>query len=242
MKPPASVPANRPNRAPRAALGCLAMSLSLCLVSAAQAADAPAEAPDPTMAEIVGLNKKAIAAYRAGKAQAAMDDLLTAAKLAAAHDLGQHDVMARTQIHLGIIAIAGLKDRYRGLAHFGRALAIRPDIKLTPSLSSPKLVKDLRAGRRVDPQPHESAIGPELTAPGAATAAAPAAEPKPQKEPAQAQARTRSSDNPHEPPLPQVGFRRFHTLCPFRTQESPSRTARVRTAARSEPASVSENS
>jgi hypothetical protein len=204
MKSHASIPARRPKAAPRAALGCLALGLSLALSPALLAAEAPAPAAaaDPTMVEIVNLNKKAIGAYRAGKAQAAMDDLLAAAKLAESHGLGTHDVMARTQIHLGIVAIAGLKDRFRGLAHFGRALAIRPDIQLTASLATPALKKDLKTGRKWIPQPTTAAAD----AAGASDAKAKEQAKEPAKEQAKdpPRAQARASDNPHEPPLPQA--------------------------------------
>jgi hypothetical protein len=198
MKPSVSVPANR-SKAPRTALGGFALGVSLCLAPAVLAAEAPAApadaAPDATMAEIVGLNKKAIASYRAGKAQAAMDDLLTAAKLAESHGLSNHDVMARTQIHLGIVAITGLKDRHRGLAHFGRALAIRPDIKLTPSLATAALKRDLRTGRKWIPLPNSTAT---------ATATDPLEKAKPKEAMAAAPTQARTSNDPHEPPLPQA--------------------------------------
>lgn len=127
--------------------------------AAATAADAPVD--DAALATIVDLNKKAIVSYRAGKFDAAATDLTSAVKLADEHGFANHEVMARTQIHLGVVAITGLKDRNRGLEAFARALAVNPNIKVTPSLSTPALRHDLRVARKVKlpPKPNAAAAG-----------------------------------------------------------------------------------
>jgi hypothetical protein len=189
----------------------------------APAAAAPAPAPaapsamtatqEDTLIQMIDLNKKAVAAYRAGQAQAAMTDLLAAAKMGNEQGLGAHDMMARTEVHIGIVAIAGLKDRQRGLQHFARALAIRPHIKLTPSLATPALKRDLRVARRIKLPP------PAVATPAAgAPAAPPAADASKAKEasavakvdaPAEAKPAANpegklAKGNPNEPPLPKT--------------------------------------
>ena len=57
----------------------------------------------------------------------------------------------RTYVHLGVVAIVGRQARDEGLAAFVHALTIRPDIKLTPKLSTPALEADLQAARALTP-------------------------------------------------------------------------------------------
>jgi hypothetical protein len=172
----------------------------------------PVEAPaidEAALADVVELNKKALAALNVGQPDAAMTNLLAAARLAEKNGLGNHDIMARTQIHLGVCAIQGLGDRQRGLEHFARALAIRPQIKLTPQLSTPALNRELRAARRVKPTPSTAPV---------ATAAAPIPKDQPKNKedltavasspgaggdkPGEQVANKSSDDNAAEPPLP----------------------------------------
>ncbi|HEY0707440.1 MAG TPA: tetratricopeptide repeat protein [Polyangia bacterium] len=150
----------------------ITLAARLVLVAAPAAAAPPPVEPAPAvtegpaidesaLADVVELNKKALASLNVGQPDAAMTHLLAAARIAETKGLGNHDIMARTQIHLGICAIQGLGDRQRGLEHFARALAIRPQIKLTPQLSTPALNRDLRLARRVKPGP---ATAPTATA------------------------------------------------------------------------------
>jgi hypothetical protein len=205
-------------------LGLLApVGVATALAAATPTAAAPAVASgaaapatmtagqEDTLIQMIDLNKKAVAAYKAGQAQAAMTDLLAAAKMGNEQGLGAHDMTARTEVHIGIVAIAGLKDRQRGLQHFARALAIRPRIKLTPSLATPALKRDLRIARRIK-------VPPPVAATPAAAPPADAAKPKestaalakvdakvePKPPEAKPEGKLSKGENPNEPPLPKA--------------------------------------
>ena len=212
--------------APAIALGlsfALFAPAGLRSVAFAAAPDSPAAmtaTQEDTLTQMIELNKKAVAAYRAGQAAAAMTDLLAAAKMGNEQGLGTHDMTARTEIHIGIVAIAGLKDRSRGLEHFARALAIRPRIKLTPSLASPALKRDLHIARRIKlppppakptPAPADAAKPKEAPAALAkqetkveAKAETPKSEAPKADAPAKPEGQLAKGESANEPPLPKA--------------------------------------
>jgi hypothetical protein len=179
---------------------CLAVVLVPFVASAsaplALAEEAPVEAvtEQEVVETLVTLNRKAVGQYRAHHHAEAHKLLLEALVLAEQHDLGRHDITARTHVHLGIVAIAqGKTDE--GREQFARALRLRPDIKLTKQLATAKLKQEFEAARG---RPEEPAAPAPEPAASAAPAAAPApaeaagAEPATDKEPVEAAARGRT--------------------------------------------------
>jgi hypothetical protein len=155
---------------------------------------------DEAVAQMIDLNKKAIAAYRGKQHQAALDGLLAAKKLGDESGLSDHDMMARTYIHMGIVAISGLKDRGNGLEYLARALQMRPKIKLTPTLATASLKRDMRIARDKVVK-----LLPPRSAPAPVAAAPEAAKPKEAAAVAKASApEAKVSGDPNVPPMPQA--------------------------------------
>jgi hypothetical protein len=105
-------------------------------------APAPAHAGDPSpelLAKITKLNKKGVEAYQRQDYDAARGFLKEALDACNANGLENHAIKARTEIHVGIVLIAGYKQREAGIKHFQKALQIQPDIQLTKSLVTPEL-------------------------------------------------------------------------------------------------------
>jgi tetratricopeptide (TPR) repeat protein len=148
---------------------------ALFLLVTASLIGAPARAQDPAVLQkVTDLNKKAVEAYDNLDMEEAAKYLRQALELCAAEGLNNHKAKARTHIHLGIVMVAGLKQRDRGIQQFKRALEIDPTIKPTKSLLNPEIqaafdeaAKDMGtavAGTDV-PKPAETTKPPEATPP-----------------------------------------------------------------------------
>jgi hypothetical protein len=116
------------------------------LVGSALAAP-PAAKQNRAVNDMVALNKKALAALKANKGEAARDHLLAAVSVGKKNGLSTHDMMARTYLHLGVVHIEALDEPDKGMRYFDMALTIRPDIQITPSLAKPSLQKMLDEAR-----------------------------------------------------------------------------------------------
>jgi hypothetical protein len=97
-------------------------------------------AQDPAvLQQVTDLNKKAVEAYENLDMEEAAKYLREALQVCAKEGLNNHKAKARTHIHLGIVMVAGLKQRDRGIQQFKRALEIDPTIKPTKSLLNPEI-------------------------------------------------------------------------------------------------------
>ena len=104
--------------------GCFAgLLLSLVLTQPARADEAA------TLKKIEAANASAMAAYKAGDADRAKDQLLEAIVLGKESGLEAHAVMARVYLHLGAVQAEGLKDEEKAKRYFNLAVRIQPDIK-----------------------------------------------------------------------------------------------------------------
>jgi hypothetical protein len=110
----------------------------LCALIVAPRAFADISADD-VIAQMTQLNKDAVAAYQAKKFEDARKLLKQALDLAPTAALESHPITARTHIHLGIVLVAGLKQRDNGIKEFQQALGVQPDIGLTKSLVTPEV-------------------------------------------------------------------------------------------------------
>jgi hypothetical protein len=88
---------------------------------------------------MVELNRKALTLHQQGKAAAARDVLMQAVTFGKEKGLSTHQAMARTYLHLGSVFFLGLKDEEKSRRYLELAVKLRPDIQLTPALSSPEL-------------------------------------------------------------------------------------------------------
>jgi hypothetical protein len=111
------------------------------LAVAILAASPPARAQDdsPAVEKIVKLNKKAVDEYQNlnfDKARKILEDALEACSRAG---LDNHPVTARTHVHLGVVLLAGLKQKDSAIEEFKKAAAIQSDVKLDTALATPEI-------------------------------------------------------------------------------------------------------
>ena len=138
----------------------VAAAAPAAIARAQQAAEEVTPAQQQIIEQVVALNKQALAEHQAGKHAESQSLLGQALVLVETNGLGQHDMAARTHVHLGIVAIAGLHRRDEGLRHFAEAQRIKPGIKLTKALSTRTLEKEFRAARNLPAAPVVAAPAP----------------------------------------------------------------------------------
>ncbi|MCC6747265.1 MAG: hypothetical protein IT371_06375 [Deltaproteobacteria bacterium] len=134
---------------------------------------APAPAPD-AMTQIQQLNTEAAAAFEAysyGKGRAKLQEALG---VAARAGLAKDKRLAATHILLGVAAIAGQSDLYRGLHAFVAGLRLDPKAQVPKRLSNPELEQALASARRTAAVV-KAPPTIDITEPAAAAAAAAAA-------------------------------------------------------------------
>jgi hypothetical protein len=180
------------------AVKLLALALLAFAIVALPAGAARAQDEDP-VAKITQLNRDALGAYQAKKYEDARQLLKQALELADASGLDQHPIKARTHIHMGVVLIAGLKQRDAGMKQFKKAVEIQPDILLTKNLITPDLQSafDQAAAEAKKGGGDKSGGGDE-------TEATPPAAPPPPKPPAPAPAAPAAA--PAAPDVPSGGL------------------------------------
>ncbi|MFH1131876.1 MAG: hypothetical protein V1754_11115 [Pseudomonadota bacterium] len=94
---------------------------------------------DPTVVQIQQKNKEAIEAFESYSFKKGEFKLEQAIQLAAAANLSKHAILAETYILLGVAAIGGKNDLYRGLYNFVRALRIYNGVQLPNNLVTPQI-------------------------------------------------------------------------------------------------------
>src|SRR5688572_30710653 len=124
----------------RSVIRCAAFKLLVMTLVMTTWATPRANAQDPAiLQQVTELNKKAVEAYENLDMEESAKFLREALQVCAKEGLGSHKAKARTHIHLGIVMVAGLKQRDRGIQQFKRALEIDPTIKPTKSLVNPEI-------------------------------------------------------------------------------------------------------
>jgi tetratricopeptide (TPR) repeat protein len=94
---------------------------------------------DEVVDKVTKMNKKAVEEYENLNFEDARKILKEALDFCSQNGLDKHPVKARTHIHLGIVILAGFKQREVAIKQFRKALEIQPDIKLTKSLANPEV-------------------------------------------------------------------------------------------------------
>jgi hypothetical protein len=140
-------------------LAVLVLAGAAAPAAAAQVTEELEPGQQAIVEQMVELNKKALAVHQSGRHAESQNLLGQALVLGETNGLESHDMTARTHVHLGIVAIAGLNRRDEGLRHFAEAQRIKPGIKLTKSLSTRTLEKEFRAARKLP------AIAPVMATP-----------------------------------------------------------------------------
>jgi hypothetical protein len=110
--------------------------LCAALLAAPLAAQAQS---DEAVDKVTKMNKKAVEEYENLNFEEARKILKEALDYCSQNGLDKHPVKARTHIHLGIVILAGFKQREVAIKQFRKALEIQPDIKLTKSLANPEI-------------------------------------------------------------------------------------------------------
>jgi len=93
------------------------------------------------VARVTQMNREALAAVDKREFEKAREILKKALELCESAGLDEHPIAARTHVHMGVVILEGFKNRELGLKQFARALAIEPDISVTPSLATPELIE-----------------------------------------------------------------------------------------------------
>jgi hypothetical protein len=140
-------------------------------------AAAPAK-QEAALEQMVEINRKALDELRAGRNEAARDDLMRALAIGKRAALGGHQMMARSYLHLGAVYLTGFGDRSRALRQLVTAVKIRPSIQITPELLTPSLQEAFEAARAQvpgasPPKPPVGVEGNEGGAPSATKSASP---------------------------------------------------------------------
>ncbi|HEY4183937.1 MAG TPA: hypothetical protein VGP07_02665 [Polyangia bacterium] len=88
---------------------------------------------DAVAEKVTVLNRAAVAAYGDGDFKKMKSKLMEALKLGK-DVLGDHPMLARTYLHLGVLYVDGLDDRAAGIKYFSQALKLNPDIQITSGM------------------------------------------------------------------------------------------------------------
>ena len=151
--------------------GAIAVGLVLfCALNATRPALAQAN-KDDLAATVAKLNKKALDEYDNLNFEEARKILKDALDFCREAGLEQHPVTARTNMHLGVVSLAGFKQRDVAATYFRKALEIQPDIKLTRSLANPEIqaaFDEVAASVAKSPRPTARATTRPTPASGAA--------------------------------------------------------------------------
>jgi len=139
---------------------------SILVVSTLTAAPARANDLDSAAAgKITILNRKAVEAYEHLEFETAVRILNEALELSERAGLTAHPVRARTYLTLGIVTLAGLKQRPLALTYFRKALKIQPEIRLSPGLANPEIqaafeeaIAELESGASDELQPAKALV------------------------------------------------------------------------------------
>ena len=91
------------------------------------------------MEKIAKINKKAVDEYQNLNFDESKKLLQNAIDAAGESGLENHPVNARTYVHMGVVLLAGFKQKDDAIAAFRKALKIQPDIKLDKSLATPEI-------------------------------------------------------------------------------------------------------
>jgi tetratricopeptide (TPR) repeat protein len=115
---------------------CFLVLSLMALLAAPRAAYAQS---DEAIDKVTKMNKKAVEEYENLNFEESRKILKDALDYCAQNGLDKHPIKARTHIHLGIVILAGFKQREVAIKQFRKALEIQADIKLTKALANPEV-------------------------------------------------------------------------------------------------------
>lgn len=129
----------------------LARSIALCGALALGASTAQARkpaAPASPTADIEQLKHEALSAFESYAYRKGVSQLERALSLAGERGLANKPELGEVHALLGIAAISGKSDTYRGIHHFVQALRLDPKVELPKSLVTPELMKLFAVAKR----------------------------------------------------------------------------------------------
>jgi hypothetical protein len=142
----------------------LVVVLSVLALSSQAMAAGKAAKTQATVTKVVEINKQALAQMQASKFDQARDALWGAVAILTDANMADHEIAARTHVHLAAVYLTGFNDKNKAIRQLVMALKINPGIKITPQVETPALDEALDAARNQASLP-----------PAARTSAAPAA-------------------------------------------------------------------
>jgi hypothetical protein len=129
-----------------------------------------------TVNKVVEINKQALAEIQANKFEAARDALWGAIAVLTDANMAEHEIAARTHVHLAAVYLTGFNDKNKAIRQLVMAIKINPNIRITPQVDTPALDEALDTARSQASLPPAARTA---AAPGAPTGRAPAAPPAP---------------------------------------------------------------
>jgi hypothetical protein len=128
-------------------------ALSLCVVLAASASALAAKAdPAAALSEIQTLTAEAVTAFDSYSYRKAQAKLERALAVAGAAGLSRDRKLAEVHVMLGVAAIAGTNDLYRGLHAFVRAIRLNPGAAIPKKVQTPQLLEMFARARETAKQ------------------------------------------------------------------------------------------
>ena len=131
----------------RCFLSSLIVVLSVLALSPQAMAAGKAAKAQTTVTRVVEINKQALAQMQASKFEAARDALWGAIAVLTDANLSDHEIAARTHVHLAVVYMTGFNDKNKAIRQLVMALKINPSIKITPQVETPALDEALDAAR-----------------------------------------------------------------------------------------------
>jgi len=129
-----------------------------------------------TLTKVVEINKQALSQMQAGHYDAARDALWGAIVVLNDANLSEHDLSARTHVHLAAVYMTGFNDRAKAIRQFVMALKINSNIKITPQVETAALDEAFDAARvQAGLAPAARTSAPPSAAEKTSTTASPAA-------------------------------------------------------------------
>ncbi|MGB8296100.1 MAG: hypothetical protein WCG85_11800 [Polyangia bacterium] len=149
----------------RCFLSSLVVFLSVLALSSQAMAAGKAAKTQTTVNKVVEINKQALAQMQAGKFDQARDALWGAIAVLTDANMSDHEIAARTHVHLAAVYLTGFNDKNKAIRQLAMALKINPGIKITPQVETPALDEALDAARNQASLPPVARTSAAPTAP-----------------------------------------------------------------------------
>ena len=89
--------------------------------------------------QVARMNKKALDDYDSLEFESSRRTLVDAVAMLRSNGLDETPLAAKTYMNLGLVYLAGFKDKNRGVQQFVNALKIKADLKLDPNVATPEI-------------------------------------------------------------------------------------------------------